>query len=103
MAWKNSWDLEIRKRSRTSRPLKIEKKSSGDLRRLAVSQTPVKANQQTLVLKTHKYHNDNDLEIIGHPNYYIIEIGRNTEKSPGDLRRLAVTQTPVNDHQLTLI
>ena len=28
-------------------------------------------------------------------NYSIIEIGQNTEKSPGDLRRLAVTQTPV--------
>ena len=26
-----------------------------------------------------------------HPNNYIIEIGQNTEKSPGDLRRLAVT------------
>ena len=26
-----------------------------------------------------------------HPNYYIIEIGQNTEKSPEDLRRLAVT------------
>ena len=26
-----------------------------------------------------------------HPNYCIIEIGQNTEKSPGDLRRLAVT------------
>ena len=34
------------------------------------------------------------------PNYSIIEIGQNTEKSPGDLRRLAVTQTPVKDHQL---
>ena len=34
-----------------------------------------------------------------HPNYYIIENGQNTEKSPGDLRRLAVTQTPVKDHQ----
>ena len=30
-----------------------------------------------------------------HPNYSIIENGQNTEKSPGDLRRLAVTQTPV--------
>ena len=29
-----------------------------------------------------------------HPNYYIINNGQNTEKSPGDLRRLAVTQTP---------
>ena len=26
-----------------------------------------------------------------------------TEKSPGDLRRLAVTYTPVKDHQLTLM
>ena len=38
-----------------------------------------------------------------HPNYYIIENGQNTEKSPGDMRRLAVTQTPVKDHQLTLM
>ena len=30
-----------------------------------------------------------------HPNNYIIKYGQNTEKSPGDLRRLAVTQTPV--------
>ena len=32
-----------------------------------------------------------------HPNYSI-EYGQNTEKSPGDLRRLAVTQTPVKNH-----
>ena len=38
-----------------------------------------------------------------HPNYCIIEIGQNTEESPGDLRRFAVTQTPEKDHQLTLI
>ena len=38
-----------------------------------------------------------------HPNYSIIENGQNTEKSPGDLRRLAVAQTPVKDHQLMLI
>ena len=38
-----------------------------------------------------------------HPNYDIIENGQNTEKSPGYLRRLAVTQTPVKDHQLTLM
>ena len=31
-----------------------------------------------------------------HPNYYIVEIGQNTEQSPGNLRRLAVTQIPVN-------
>ena len=38
-----------------------------------------------------------------HPNYSIAKIGQNTEKSPGGLRRLAVTQTPVKDHQLKLI
>ena len=38
-----------------------------------------------------------------HPNNRIIEDGQNTEKSPGDLRRLAVTQTPVKNHQLTLM
>ena len=35
------------------------------------------------------------------PNYYTIEIGQNTEESPGDLRIFAVTQTSVKDHQLT--
>ena len=38
-----------------------------------------------------------------HPNDYIIEIGQNTEKSPGDLRRLVVTHTSVRNHHLTLI
>ena len=38
-----------------------------------------------------------------HPNDSITEDGQNTEKSPGDLRRLAVTQSPVKDHQLTLM
>ena len=37
-----------------------------------------------------------------HPNYYTIEIGQNTERTPGDLRWLAVTQTPVINHRLTL-
>ena len=38
-----------------------------------------------------------------HPNNWITENSQNTEKNPGDLRRLAVTQTPVKDHQLMLI
>ena len=38
-----------------------------------------------------------------HPNYSIADNGQNTEKSPGDLRRLAVTQTPVKDYQLKLM
>ena len=33
-------------------------------------------------------------------DHSIVEISLNTEKSPGDLRRLAITQTPVKDHQL---
>ena len=37
-----------------------------------------------------------------HPDDSIIENGQNTKKSPGDLRRLATTQTPVKDHQLML-
>ena len=40
-----------------------------------------------------------DLEIGGrvgdYPNDSIAEDGQNTETSPGDLKRLAVTQTPV--------
>ena len=37
------------------------------------------------------------------PNYSSVEIGLITEKSPGDLRKLAVTQTPVENHQLMLM
>ena len=33
----------------------------------------------------------------------LLKIGQNIEKSPGDLRRLAVTQAPVREHQLTLM
>ena len=33
-----------------------------------------------------------------HLDYTIIEIDQNTDKSPGDLRRLAVAQTPVKNH-----
>ena len=36
-------------------------------------------------------------------NVSIAENGQNPETSPGDLRRLAVTQTPVKNHQLTLM
>ena len=38
-----------------------------------------------------------------HPNDRIIKIGQNTEKNPGDLRRLAVTQTTLDDNQITLV
>ena len=38
-----------------------------------------------------------------HANYSIVENGQNTEKSPGDLRRLVVTQAPVKNHQLKMM
>ena len=38
-----------------------------------------------------------------HEKFNIVEIGQNTEKSPGDFRRLAVTQTPEWNHRLTLL
>ena len=34
-----------------------------------------------------------------HPNYRIVEDGQNTDKSPGDLKRLVVTQTLMKDHR----
>ena len=47
-----------------------------------------------------------DLEVGGQvetiQNYSIIENGQNTQKSPGDLRRLALAKTPGKNHQLTL-
>ena len=38
-----------------------------------------------------------------HQNYSIIENGQNTKKNLRDLRRLAVIQAPVKDHQLKLM
>ena len=40
---------------------------------------------------------------VDHPNYYITEIEQNTEERPWNLKRLAFTQTPVRNHQLTLV
>ena len=33
-----------------------------------------------------------------HPNCRIIKISQNTKKSPGNSKRLAVSQTPVRNH-----
>ena len=38
-----------------------------------------------------------------HSNYSIIKNSQNTEKSPEDLRRLGLTQTLAEKHQLTLV
>ena len=36
-------------------------------------------------------------------NNSIVETSQNTDKSPRDLRRFVVVQTPVENHQLTLV
>ena len=38
-----------------------------------------------------------------HPDHSIIKLCQDTEKSPGDLKRLTVTQIFVKDHQLMLV
>ena len=38
-----------------------------------------------------------------YPDYSINMIDQNLEKCPGDLKRLAVTQTPEKNYQLTLV
>ena len=38
-----------------------------------------------------------------HPNYSFIKIGQNTEKGPVVLKRLAVTETRMRNHQLKLV
>ena len=45
-----------------------------------------------------------DMETRGdHPNYNINKNNQNTEKNGGNLRRFAVIQTPVRDHQMSLM
>ena len=59
------------------------------------------SGQQNLGKGTGRVGND---KINGdHPNYCIVVIGKNIEKSPGDLRLLAITHTLVKDPQLTLV
>ena len=38
-----------------------------------------------------------------HPDYRVIKIGLNTEKSPGDLKILHIPQIPLKNEQLTLM
>ena len=44
----------------------------------------------------------NKYTVGGHLNDIAFKIGQDTKKSPEDLRRFVVTQTPVKDHQLIL-
>ena len=38
-----------------------------------------------------------------HLHYSIVEISQKTERSPGDLRRIAVTSASVESHEITLV
>ena len=40
---------------------------------------------------------------VHHPKCTIVDVGWNTEKHLGDLRRLTVLQTSVKDHRITLV
>ena len=80
-------------------------KCPGDLKRLSVTKTPVKNHQLKLLARIIKgpggfrsWPPSGD-----HPNNSITEDGQSTEKNPRDVRRLAVNQSPVKDHQLTLM
>ena len=83
-------------------------KSPRDLMSLALTQTPVRNHQLTLVWRKSKRSkiikiNWKSEEKLNHPDYSIVKIGQNTEKSPGNLRKLSVSQTPVKDHLVMLI
>ena len=52
-------------------------------------------NPQNIVKRTGRRRNQKTCG--DYPDYNIIKIGQNTEKWPGDLRSLAVTQTPVRN------
>ena len=58
-------------------------------------------NPQRLDKKTKKFRNQRTSE--DPPDYSIFKIAQNTEKSPGDLRRLTVIQTSVKDYLLMLV
>ena len=46
---------------------------------------------------------ENQCKNRDHSDYSMVEIGKNTAKSPGDLRRRDVNHIPVKEPQLTLI
>ena len=47
--------------------------------------------------------NENQMKNRDHPDYIIVMISQNTEKSPGDRRKFAAIQALLKDNQLTLV
>ena len=71
----------------------MENDADGDTsRNWCTRNNPQKLGKGTRILGNKRTRRD-------HPNYSINKMGQHTEKSPGDLRRIAVTQTPVRKHQ----
>ena len=85
------WDFEIKKV-----PPNVGQKTWSSDKKMRSRNIPQRIGKWTGRFGNKKISGD-------HPDYSIIKISQNTEKSPGDLKRLAVTQTPVRNHQLTLV
>ena len=66
---------------------------------MRVTVIPVVLEQSTMVLKV----GDEQFKSKWESRSSIVKLGQNTEKSPGNLRKFAVTQTPVKNHQLALV
>ena len=58
-------------------------------------------SSQKISTRTEKI--ENKMTSRNNSDQSIIEIHKNSKKSPGELRRLFVTQTPVRNYQLTLV
>ena len=69
--WSQRYQLQLAHLERSSKDWKVRVERVGNQR-------------------TNRHHPDNSISL-------------NTKKSPGDLRRLAITETPVKDHQLQLV
>ena len=62
----------------------------------SICNNPQRIGKGTLIFEDKRTRRD-------HPDYSIFKIGQNTKKSPWNLRRLAVTRTPLRNYQLTLV
>ena len=88
------------------------RKNPGDLGRLIITLTPVKDHSHQMIVKISqncmKNPEDVRLAVTQTPvedcgQQMIVEISHYNNKCPGDLRRLAVTPTPVENHLLKLV